>query len=1617
MQNTILAERPCVRDLRESRLNTYREMPNDISSHYNDEGENEENYYGRFAYELIQNADDAVGKTDDPENPCVTRFELETGSDPHLIVANSGSPVDDEDARALTTIGDTTKRDADRKATIGHKGRGFSAVLEITEHPYVFSTDVSFMFDRARSRKRIEEAIAELDEWEMDDIAGIPLMRLPFAPDRCPSRVESLLQAEHETAFYFPLREEAVADVRNALAELDEQTVLFLNNLNRLEVAIDGETTTWEIGRHDSTIGAVSSDVDSVKIRRRGATPTEVGYLRFTRDEVEIGAHTAGISNNTWGDVAHTQVSVAVRADRRDDGTHLLPVRNDPQAHVFLPTEERSPIPLLVNGAFDSNLSRKSIDITEHNLDYNRFLIREAANIISSDIATVARRTATTASEFLACLNFTTWADPDSRDDNTFRDELIRAIQDEMADVDCVPVGDTTDTGTTHVMPMQTLIPSILDESREAIVDFVDHWDGRHVELDDDTTSIAGFFPRAQLLDAEHDHVPDVLRTLGASAFPIEYLPKLLPELPDDWFAIDSYPPGPQRTATDPVIELVAAMWEPLDDDAKETFAAAARAQPLVPVGTPFDDGSVTRVRADDTELYLPREDGELDVDIPGVRFVTEYVYRPRSRLGSQALPPTVESRQSVIRQVWRPDSFQFEELVRTTVAPRLSGGQQSERGDGTIDIGMLALLRELGEETADPDAPLPLRDRYDAQPLYRLCQLPVPIQNQGWCPAHRVYFGTDWLSDDVRSVERLLEKAEIDAPMLVSPETIAERLRDQGFDLEDGIDVSAWFEFLRWIGVSPHLRLRPFFAPDEQRQFSATVAEGVVDRPSNGTSVLGDLDEDTWEAYRDHLKAALDGMSAGRQKYDSIHEVNSFEFWETIHRKARSDTDVGQALMDHLIAWWEPVFSDHRVATLATHSVGGFSGRNSSSQSSSELREVGTNLWLWQLQTDAWCPSSRGAVEPSTIWDPPQRQSIPFTIGEQSLLPILERGLDPAEYEAQPLLEDLGIRRHLSSETFTPVDARTVCEGLADVCRTGDITIAESLRDIQPIYRQVQDLAPPVDEPLPEDSAWQDATAELANCPVLCRVSGTFEFCDAREAYFARSPSVRADYPFDDLPFFVLEEQRSARFGQYFGLHDFTAAVMEDGEPITAREDRTRAVTDHLKSCASHILCRLEAERPSQRLIDRDRDRMRSFLNSLTVVEEIQVTYTLDPIGDETERKKTTTTEFYIETRPDGAVEERFPYAVHREHEREQWQLLARALCAYLDVTQFEGIDALLSASTDQERRQYLQYANAPSSPDAIRQKRLRLDESEKRSPRGEFGEPEPVGGQGEDGDSSEREEEADSEISQTEPSEQSVASDVRSPPAELYDASELRVGGEPIPVTPSSTSAIDSASDADLESVEEVGIDSEESALRETSPSDRRRDQSQYDVEDLGAALVEAWEATRLRREHPDCDDPSEFVFRTDERHLVDAAREHPNAARAFEVLETEAGIPEHFPGFDLLTVNPETKEPDRLIELKAATCRRRKPSVSWNEWTTARNDWIQAREMPLYYLYVVGHLSKRTSPDPYIRTIPNPFRLLNAQVEREVTVTQSVQVDVNAFTDEEPVLEVPVATQSKE
>jgi len=82
-------------ELREHRLTAYQAVPADIREHYALEAEIAQNYRGRFVYELLQNADDAMaeGGLDDAVRIVLTNDAL--------LVANSGRPISERDVNSL----------------------------------------------------------------------------------------------------------------------------------------------------------------------------------------------------------------------------------------------------------------------------------------------------------------------------------------------------------------------------------------------------------------------------------------------------------------------------------------------------------------------------------------------------------------------------------------------------------------------------------------------------------------------------------------------------------------------------------------------------------------------------------------------------------------------------------------------------------------------------------------------------------------------------------------------------------------------------------------------------------------------------------------------------------------------------------------------------------------------------------------------------------------------------------------------------------------------------------------------------------------------------------------------------------------------------------------------------------------------------------------------------------------------------------------------------------------------------------------------------------------------------------------------------------------------------
>lgn len=1574
-----------LKERRSNRLSSYSNSPEDISAHFSDEGQIQADYHKRFAFELIQNADDAIEGT---EGKSKVRFEIQDGA---LLVANTGRPINKEDVKALCTMSYTTKRaDGEKRASIGHKGRGFSSVLEITDQPQVFSTGISFEFDKNRSRREVEDLVETLDDTSMGEVDGIPLMRLPFSPQTTPDRVDELIGLGYNTVFRFDLKNEKVEqDVIDSIRALDKHTVLFLQELERLEICTEDEDSGWKVVRQEKNIDSRRTNLDFVTVRYlegNNKVDDEDTFALFSRNDVEIGEKTGGIDENTWGDVNYTQIGLALRVDEQEGGVHLKPLEESPFVHVFLPTNEKCPIPVLINGAFHTAISRTNIKITSDEDNYNGFLLQQVANLLATDVREYSNNTSTTIEEFIECLDFTHIPLEQREDKENVRGRFIQALQDEFASIDFVPRLDKLATGEILSDPgtksiQDTVVPYHPDE-REEIAEVVARIYGKE-KLKVEGLEKTGWFPKTTLLEPDR---ASILESLGAEILRPEDLPIVLGSVPDESAPI--YARSEDELAVDPILQVLVWTWQTIssDDDTVDQFKNAARESAVFPIGEPDENGVVRHVaKSEDADFFFPREEGMPDIQLQGLYFLSHPVYRPEANVSTQRQKELVSDLEPALESIWDVQEFQFERAAQSAIFPKLPG-QQRKTGDEELrDRQVLDFIRRMSSDSVNSNEPLPYTERR-RKALYRMCLLPVPTKSGDWERAYKVYFSQEWQSkeDDPRKVENLLDSADIDAPYLASPNEFPGISEDLDEDEREEI-LSAWRNFFQWIGVSGHIRLLNLYEPEDRRYFKET--EGIK-RPKN--SLLSQLPGSDWKEYQTHLREALTNIR-DRGSLEHIYNVQSIEFYDQLVKKASSDPDIAALLFNHIASWWEDSLREFQHPVLASHDKSGFNSRSARVFFKHEKKTVGTNLWLWQLKQSTWCPSNQKVDKPEDIWMATESVRRRFQIDGHILLPVLSESVYDYASESLDLLGQLGIRQEISRETFQPEDAKKVVETVATIFEDEeDDTVSSYLRQIKPVYRYVSELSPglPQNRDI-QDEDWLEKQPELKDVRVLCRLDeASFGFKQAEETYFVRKPDVLERIPVTGVPIFGLQEEDAIAFGTYFGMRDLENEATPTPDFIDPDEDKTENIREMLQNVAPFILCRLEAERGSQDLIDQDTNGMDSFIKTLEVVDKIEVDYTFR-FGED-EKVISHKPDYFLSEEGREQRERSKPFVKSAEG-TEQTRYLARALCEFLQVSQLEGVITLLNADTDDERRRYLKLAGAPSTEEEIQSKLEDMKGGASESKSGLEIDFENAGKKEVKSMESGSEEESSNSVE--EELERRANREERDYP--VYNSEEIRIQGDRVTIETEPESP--DRGDNDNQGFGNGGTGS--GAI--VSQSYREK------IDTLGSSITEQYERNRLTDEYGSDINADDYIFDIHNKTKIEEAQENPIAGPVLDDLE-EKGLPLPFPGFDILTVNPETGNAERLIELKSSGHNTRTPPVTWNEWKTASRSEVQN----LFYLYIAGNLRKDIKSEPYLREIPNPFQLLNTETRERQEEKKEVKVDVTSFKKEAEIHETPLS-----
>lgn len=278
-----------------------------------------------FIYELLQNAEDAKASS--------VYFEIQKTQ--LLFKHNGTKQFDADDVDSITNIAKSTKKENYVQA--GKFGIGFKSVYAFTDTPAIYCDSVCFRIDQ---------------------------LLLPVQIDDLPNRESGW------TEFRFPFdspkisAEDARRKIRLGLVEIENTTLLFLNNINRLDYKLE-DGSSYSVLKEANGRFVTCSMVKSNNALIRKDT-----WIRFTKDS-SLGGKSI-------------QVDVAFPMAYKDKEKKYDFVRGEDKVCIkFLAKNEKSNLRFYINAPFGCTPARDTVNKGDR---ANRELIKEIASLMTTTI-------------------------------------------------------------------------------------------------------------------------------------------------------------------------------------------------------------------------------------------------------------------------------------------------------------------------------------------------------------------------------------------------------------------------------------------------------------------------------------------------------------------------------------------------------------------------------------------------------------------------------------------------------------------------------------------------------------------------------------------------------------------------------------------------------------------------------------------------------------------------------------------------------------------------------------------------------------------------------------------------------------------------------------------------------------------------------------------------------------------------------------------------------------------------------------------------------------------------------------------------------------------------------
>lgn len=283
-----------------------------------------------FIFELLQNAEDALGRRGDWHGSRKVAFALNPTC---LTLSHFGKPFDEADVRSVCDIAESTKNES----SIGRFGLGFKSVYTVTDLPEIHSGDEDFAIENYVFPKRMGRSVRAADE----------------------------------TQIILPLKAEdtsAAQDITAGFRHLGPGALLFLRHIDEINWSVEGGASGFYLRNSPEALGP---NVQRITVIGKEDDRPEVdqNWLVFHRDVFSAEGHRVG----------RVEIAFSLVAVKDAPGRWAVqPLAKSPLV-VFFPTVVESHLGFLVQGPYRTTPSRDNIPPGE---PWNQHLVKETSSLL-----------------------------------------------------------------------------------------------------------------------------------------------------------------------------------------------------------------------------------------------------------------------------------------------------------------------------------------------------------------------------------------------------------------------------------------------------------------------------------------------------------------------------------------------------------------------------------------------------------------------------------------------------------------------------------------------------------------------------------------------------------------------------------------------------------------------------------------------------------------------------------------------------------------------------------------------------------------------------------------------------------------------------------------------------------------------------------------------------------------------------------------------------------------------------------------------------------------------------------------------------------------------------------